>query len=137
MNPSGFSSSPVSVSPAVSECRKNPRRRTRGSLTSIFNPPLATLSTAQRQSNRSSREVKQNSARAEQKIWDARTSIADRVIESIRRPIRIGDSTVAVGAIVGVAMGAHPLIPSILIQRADEALLQAKDSGTNTVKIAV
>jgi len=34
-------------------------------------------------------------------------------------------------------MGVQPLIPSILIQRADEALLQAKDAGKNTVKIAV
>jgi diguanylate cyclase (GGDEF)-like protein len=64
-------------------------------------------------------------------------ALADRVIAAIRRPIRIGDTTVAVGASIGVAMGAQPLIPSILIQRADEALLQAKDAGKNTVKIAV
>jgi diguanylate cyclase (GGDEF)-like protein len=64
-------------------------------------------------------------------------ALADRVIAAIRRPIRIGDITVAVGASIGVAMGVQPLIPSILIQRADEALLQAKDAGKNTVKIAV
>ena len=64
-------------------------------------------------------------------------ALADRVIEAIRRPIRIGDITVAVGASIGVAMGVQPLIPSILIQRADEALLQAKDAGKNRVKIAV
>jgi len=63
--------------------------------------------------------------------------LADRVIAAIRRPIRVGDITVAVGASVGVATGVHPLIPSILIQRADEALLQAKDAGKNTVKVAV
>jgi diguanylate cyclase (GGDEF)-like protein len=64
-------------------------------------------------------------------------ALADRVIAAIRRPIRIGDITVAVGASIGVAMGVQPLIPSILIQRADEALLQAKDAGKNTVKIAM
>jgi GGDEF domain-containing protein len=64
-------------------------------------------------------------------------ALADRVIAAIRRPIRIGDITVAIDASIGVAMGVQPLIPSILIQRADEALLQAKDAGKNTVKIAV
>ena len=39
VTPSGLSCSPVSCSPAVSECRKNPRRRTRGSAASIFTPP--------------------------------------------------------------------------------------------------
>jgi diguanylate cyclase (GGDEF)-like protein len=63
-------------------------------------------------------------------------ALAARLIAAIRRPIRIGDITVAVGASIGVAMGVQPLIPSILIQRADEALLQAKDAGKNTVKIA-
>lgn len=63
--------------------------------------------------------------------------LADRVIAAVRRPIRVGDITVAVGASIGVAMGVQPLIPSILIQRADEALLQAKDAGKNTIKIAV
>jgi len=40
VTPSGLSWSPASWSPAVSECRKNPRRRTRGSATSISTPPL-------------------------------------------------------------------------------------------------
>jgi diguanylate cyclase (GGDEF)-like protein len=62
--------------------------------------------------------------------------MADRVVDAIRRPMRIGDLTVAVGASIGVAMGVHPLIPSILIQRADDALLDAKRSGKNTVKLA-
>ncbi|MBK5332727.1 MAG: GGDEF domain-containing protein [Ilumatobacteraceae bacterium] len=63
-------------------------------------------------------------------------ALADRVIAAVRRPIRVGDITV-VGASIGVAMGVQPLIASILIQRADDALLQAKDAGKNTVKIAV
>jgi PleD family two-component response regulator len=33
-------------------------------------------------------------------------------------------------------MGIQPLIPSVLIQRADEALLDAKSAGKNTVKAA-
>jgi diguanylate cyclase (GGDEF)-like protein len=64
--------------------------------------------------------------------WD----IAARIGEAIRRPISIGDVSVAVGASIGVAIGVHPLIPSILIQRADEALLEAKHAGKNKVKFA-
>jgi hypothetical protein len=44
VNPSGFSCSGVSCSPVVSEWRKNPRRRARGSLASIFKPPLSDVS---------------------------------------------------------------------------------------------
>jgi diguanylate cyclase (GGDEF)-like protein len=62
--------------------------------------------------------------------------LADRVIAAVGRPIRVGDITVAVGASIGVAVGIQPLIPSILVQRADEAMLQAKHAGKNTVKIA-
>ncbi len=62
--------------------------------------------------------------------------LADAIIEAIRRPIRLGDVTVGVGASVGVAFGVQPLIPSVLVQRADEALLQAKSSGKNTAKAA-
>lgn len=63
-------------------------------------------------------------------------ALADRVVAAIGGPIRVGDITVAVGASIGVAMGIQPLIPSILIQRADEAMLAAKHAGKNTVKIS-
>jgi diguanylate cyclase (GGDEF)-like protein len=62
--------------------------------------------------------------------------LAGAIIEAIRRPIRVSDITVGVGASVGVAFGLQPLIPSVLVQRADEALLEAKSSGKNTVKAA-
>jgi PleD family two-component response regulator len=42
----------------------------------------------------------------------------------------------SVGASVGVAVGAQPLIPALLAQRADEALYQAKNAGKNTVCLA-
>jgi diguanylate cyclase (GGDEF)-like protein len=62
--------------------------------------------------------------------------MADRIIEALRRPIKVGNVMLGVGASVGVALGLQPLIPSVLIQRADEALLDAKNAGKNTVKAA-
>lgn len=62
--------------------------------------------------------------------------MADRVVAALRRPIRVCDVSLGIGASVGVAQGVQPLIPSMLIQRADEALLDAKNSGKNTVRVA-
>jgi PleD family two-component response regulator len=67
---------------------------------------------------------------------DAGRVVADRIVASIRGPIRAVGHTVSVGASVGVALGAQPLIPSVLVQRADEALLDAKQSGKNLVRVA-
>ncbi|HEY4331994.1 MAG TPA: GGDEF domain-containing protein [Ilumatobacteraceae bacterium] len=62
--------------------------------------------------------------------------IADRIIEVIREPIFTNGLRLRVGASVGVAVGAQPLIPAVLVQRADEALYAAKHSGKNTVCLA-
>ena len=62
--------------------------------------------------------------------------LADRIVEAIRAPILFNGLHLTVGASVGVAVGAQPLIPSVLIQRADDALYAAKNSGKNTVRLA-
>ena len=62
--------------------------------------------------------------------------LAHRLVDVLRRPIRVSDVTVGIGASVGVASGIQPLIPSVLIHRADEALLEAKHAGRNMVKSA-
>ncbi|HWM20827.1 MAG TPA: GGDEF domain-containing protein [Ilumatobacteraceae bacterium] len=62
--------------------------------------------------------------------------IADRIVRAVREPIRVAGVDVHVGASVGVAVGAQPLIPAQLMQRADDALYLAKTSGKNTVRLA-
>ena len=62
--------------------------------------------------------------------------LAHRLVDVLRRPIHVSDLTVGIGASVGVASGIQPLIPSVLIHRADEALLEAKHAGRNMVKSA-
>lgn len=62
--------------------------------------------------------------------------LAAEIIEALGRPIRVGNVMLGVGASVGVALGLQPLIPSVLIQRADEALLDAKSAGKNTAMAA-
>jgi diguanylate cyclase (GGDEF)-like protein len=63
-------------------------------------------------------------------------ALAHRLVDVLRRPIHVNDLTVGIGASVGVASGIQPLIPSVLIHRADEALLEAKHAGRNMVKSA-
>jgi len=63
-------------------------------------------------------------------------TVADQIVAAIREPILVGGVALRVGASVGVAVGAQPLIPSALMQRADEALYTAKNSGKNTVCLA-
>ncbi|HEY7629033.1 MAG TPA: GGDEF domain-containing protein, partial [Ilumatobacteraceae bacterium] len=61
---------------------------------------------------------------------------ADHIVEAIRTPLIAQGLRLTVGGSIGVAVGAHPLIPSVLASRADEALYQAKHSGKNTVCMA-
>jgi len=63
-------------------------------------------------------------------------AVGDRIIEAIRVPLVTNGLRLAVGASVGVAVGAQPLIPSMLARRADEALYEAKNAGKNTVRLA-
>lgn len=62
--------------------------------------------------------------------------VAEQIVEAIREPIRHNGLDLHVGVSVGVAVGAQPLIPAVLMQRADEALYNAKHSGKNTVCLA-
>jgi diguanylate cyclase (GGDEF)-like protein/PAS domain S-box-containing protein len=62
--------------------------------------------------------------------------VADRIVDAVRQPIAVAGVAVRVGASVGVAVGAQPLIPVQLMQRADDALYLAKTSGKNTVRLA-
>ena len=62
--------------------------------------------------------------------------VADRIVHSVGLPIEDGNRRLRVGASVGVAMGVQPLIPSVLVQQADQALYAAKHAGKNTVCLA-
>ena len=63
-------------------------------------------------------------------------AVGNRIIQAIRLPLITNGLHLAVGASVGVAVGAQPLIPSMLARRADEALYAAKNAGKNTVRLA-
>lgn len=59
-----------------------------------------------------------------------------RIIAAIQEPIVAGGRSVRIGASVGVAVGAHPLIPDLLVRLADDALYRAERAGKNTVCLA-
>ncbi len=63
-------------------------------------------------------------------------AVADRIVEAVRVPMIVNGHHLAVGGSVGVAVGAQPLIPAMLAQRADEALYKAKHAGKTTVCVA-
>jgi len=62
--------------------------------------------------------------------------VGDAIIEAVRAPLVINGLRLTVGASVGVAVGARPLIPAVLVRTADEALYNAKNSGKNIVCLA-
>jgi diguanylate cyclase (GGDEF)-like protein len=63
-------------------------------------------------------------------------AVADRIVTAVREPMVLAGAVIAVGASVGVAVGAQPLIPAILTAEADRALYRAKHIGKNTVCVA-
>ena len=63
-------------------------------------------------------------------------AVGDRIVKAIRLPLVANGLRLTVGASVGVAIGAQPLIPAMLARRADEALYRAKSAGKNTVWLA-
>ena len=62
--------------------------------------------------------------------------VAGRIIEAIGAPICTNGLQLRISASVGVAVGAHPLIPDVLVHKADQALYAAKNSGKNVVCLA-
>ena len=62
--------------------------------------------------------------------------VGNKIVRAVREPMHVHGLEVGVGASVGVAVGAQPLIPAQLMQRADDALYLAKTSGKNTVRFA-
>jgi diguanylate cyclase (GGDEF)-like protein len=63
-------------------------------------------------------------------------AVADRIVQAIREPLLVDGLRLRVQGSVGVAVGAQPLIPAVLVRQADEALYQAKQTGKNTVCLA-
>ncbi|MGA7987517.1 MAG: sensor domain-containing diguanylate cyclase [Candidatus Dormiibacterota bacterium] len=60
--------------------------------------------------------------------------VADRIIETLRRPIQLGDALITIGASVGVAVVDDPAEapkPEELMRRADMAMYLAKRQGKN------
>jgi predicted signal transduction protein with EAL and GGDEF domain len=65
---------------------------------------------------------------------NAIAELADAIVQITRRPIRVNDRRLQIGASVGVAL-VDGLTPSELFQRADTALYAAKAAGRNTFHI--
>ncbi len=63
-------------------------------------------------------------------------AVADRIVQAIRAPLLIDGLRLSVQGSVGVAVGAQPLIPAVLVRQADQALYRAKQTGKNTVCLA-
>ncbi|MGE0877598.1 MAG: diguanylate cyclase [Acidimicrobiia bacterium] len=56
--------------------------------------------------------------------------LADRLLDDLQRPLDVDGVAVRVGASVGIALrGDTPVSPSVLIQRADKAMYEAKRRG--------
>jgi diguanylate cyclase (GGDEF)-like protein len=63
-------------------------------------------------------------------------TLARRLIDCMRQPVRLGERTVAVGLSVGIAYAPrHGSDPDRLLGRADLALYRAKREGRNTYRI--
>jgi len=64
-------------------------------------------------------------------------TLARRIIEHVSQPISLPDSTVAVGASIGVAIfRAGPSSIERRIQKADAAMYQAKNAGKGCYALA-
>lgn len=65
------------------------------------------------------------------------TRVAQKCIEAMAAPFRLGDSSVHIGASVGIALFPdHGASSTELITRADAAMYDAKNEGRNTYRLA-
>jgi diguanylate cyclase (GGDEF)-like protein/PAS domain S-box-containing protein len=67
---------------------------------------------------------------------DGPTRVADRIVEALSRPFKLGEREVFTGASVGIAMG-RPIYtrPEELLRDADSAMYRAKASGRGRVAV--
>jgi diguanylate cyclase (GGDEF)-like protein/PAS domain S-box-containing protein len=62
--------------------------------------------------------------------------VAERIRETLERPVMIGDHEVAVNASIGVAMAGKDSNADELLRRADAAMYRAKDLGRDRYEVA-
>jgi diguanylate cyclase (GGDEF)-like protein len=64
------------------------------------------------------------------------TKLAERLVEAINRPIRIGDAEIVVHASVGLTLTDDPgELPEEIVSRADRAMYEAKHKGRARVEV--
>ena len=67
---------------------------------------------------------------------DEATKLAERLVEAIKRPMRIGEDEVVVHASVGLTMTDDPgELPEEIVSRADRAMYEAKHKGRARVEV--
>lgn len=66
----------------------------------------------------------------------AATALAERIIASVEKPIRVGDLSVEVGASIGIAIGpTDGADPETLLRAADMAMYRAKEEGRGLYRL--
>ncbi|HEX2704906.1 MAG TPA: EAL domain-containing protein [Candidatus Lustribacter sp.] len=66
---------------------------------------------------------------------DAALRIAERALDVLRRPMRVGDQLTSAGASIGVCFGSRGKTPDSLLRDADTAMYAAKTRGRNNVQV--
>ncbi len=66
---------------------------------------------------------------------EAALRIAERALESLRQPMRIGDHMASAGASIGVCFGTRGQTPDSLLRDADTSMYAAKASGRNNIQV--
>jgi diguanylate cyclase (GGDEF)-like protein/PAS domain S-box-containing protein len=64
------------------------------------------------------------------------TGLAGDLLEAVRQPVVVGDTTVEVGVSIGIATSTDHATAEQLLRAADHALYDAKQSGRNTFRLA-
>ncbi|MGB5953206.1 MAG: EAL domain-containing protein [Ornithinimicrobium sp.] len=66
---------------------------------------------------------------------EAALRIAERALESLRQPMRIGDHMASAGASIGVCFGTRGQTPDSLLRDADTSMYAAKARGRNNIQV--